>query len=73
MRSVPVICGWETRPLCISCMTIRPPFACTASATDRQAAICSSVTMPGWPGYARDSWLGYVPSVTIIPTLARCA
>ena len=50
IRSVPVTSGCETRPPCMTCMTMRPPRACTASATRRQPATCSSVTMPGWPG-----------------------
>ena len=49
-RGVAEIAGCETRPPCMSCMTMVPPSACTASATRRQPAICSSVTMPGWPG-----------------------
>ena len=43
IRAVAVMSGWETRPPCISCMTIVPPRACTASVTRRQPATCSSV------------------------------
>jgi hypothetical protein len=35
------------RPPCMSCSTIKPPAACTASVTRRQPAICSAVAMPG--------------------------
>ncbi len=37
----------ETRPPCMSCMTMVPPRSCTASVTRRQPATCSSVSMPG--------------------------
>ena len=32
-----------TRPTCISCRTMRPPAACTAWVTLRQAAICAAL------------------------------
>jgi hypothetical protein len=67
----PVISSCETRPPCMSCITMRPPSACTASVTRRQPAICSSVTMPGCPGYALLRSLVNTPSETMRPVDAR--
>lgn len=47
IRSVPVMSVCETRPAFMSCMTMRPPAACTASATARQPSACAGVAMPG--------------------------
>ena len=43
----PVLSGWAIRPACISWATIRPPLACTASATRLQPASCSGEWKPG--------------------------
>jgi len=53
------------------CMTIRPPSAWTASATLRQPATCSALWMPGVRQYPLPTSLGWAPSVTISPALAR--
>ncbi len=39
--------GWPIRPPCISWITMRPPAACTASATRAHPACCASFAMPG--------------------------
>ena len=36
-----------TRPVCISCTTILPPLACTASVTSFQPATCCALNRPG--------------------------
>ncbi len=52
---------------------MRPPLACTASVTGRQAATCSSVYRPGVPGLDCPTRLGCTPSLTINPAVARWA
>ena len=61
----------RTMPTCHSCGTMRPPAACTASATFAQPASCSSPWNRGTRSLMpADGWSTYVPSVTISPTPA---
>jgi hypothetical protein len=39
--------GWEMRPTCQSCATMRPPHAWTALVTHFQPATCSALWIPG--------------------------
>ena len=63
--------GWTSRPMCQSCMMIRPPALCTASVVSFQPSVCASLQMPGAAGQPRPSTLIPVASEMISPAPAR--